>query len=165
MPQRSATPAPPVGWFAARPKPGAGLRPTVRFAIAFALTAAWVGFSVWVSEPWRNELSDAIGPVMAWVIPVFLAYIPGLVIGFMAATLIITRYREPAQMAQWPPVTVVVAAYNEEDAIVPTLEAIAALTYPGAVEVVLAGSVWPKDQTGCVPFGAASATLIRDPDR
>ena len=31
---------------------------------------------------------------MAWVIPIFLAYIPGLVIGFMIATLLITRYQE-----------------------------------------------------------------------
>ena len=59
-----------------------------------ALTLAWVGFSVWVSGPWRDELEDAIGPVMAWVIPIFLAYIPGLVIGFMISTLLITRYQE-----------------------------------------------------------------------
>jgi hypothetical protein len=32
--------------------------------------------------------------MLAWVIPVFLAYVPGLVIGFMAFTLLITRYRE-----------------------------------------------------------------------
>ena len=53
------------------------MRPTVRFTIAFALTFAWVAFSVWVSEPWRGELEAAIGPVMGWVIPLFLAYIPG----------------------------------------------------------------------------------------
>ena len=60
---------------------GSGLRPTVRFTIAFAFTLAWVVFSVWVSDPWRDELEAAIGPVMGWVIPLFLAYIPGLVIG------------------------------------------------------------------------------------
>ena len=31
---------------------------------------------------------------MGWVIPLFLAYIPGLVIGFMIFTLLITRYQE-----------------------------------------------------------------------
>ena len=59
-----------------REAPASGLRPTVRFAIAFALTFAWVAFSVWVSEPWRGELEAAIGPVMGWVIPLFLAYTP-----------------------------------------------------------------------------------------
>jgi hypothetical protein len=66
-----------------RKAPASGLRPTVRFAVAFALTLAWVAFSVWISDPWRDELEAAIGPVMGWVIPIFLAYLPALVIGFM----------------------------------------------------------------------------------
>ena len=57
------------------------------------LTVAWVAFSVWVSEPWREDLEVAVGPIMGWVIPLFLAYIPGLVIGFMVFTLLITRYQ------------------------------------------------------------------------
>ena len=75
---------------------------------------------------------------MAWVIPTLLAYIPSLVIGLMAFTLIITRYREPSSVTGWPDVTVMVAAWNEEEAIVPTLERIATLEYAGHVEVVLA---------------------------
>ena len=129
-----------------REAPALGLRPTVRFAIAFALTLAWVAFSVWVSEPWRGELEAAIGPVMGWVIPIFLAYIPGLVIGFMIFTLLITRYQELAldppegdwPEGDWPPVTIVVAAWNESEAIVRTLEHIAEATYAGRVEVVVA---------------------------
>jgi biofilm PGA synthesis N-glycosyltransferase PgaC len=126
------------GWFTRRPHPQFGLRPTVRFVIAFALTAGWVAFAVWVSGPWRSDLDDALGPVMAWVIPLLLGYIPGLVIGLMAFTLIITRYREAPAVAAWPDVTVIVAAWNEEDAIVPTLERIASIEYPARVEVVLA---------------------------
>jgi biofilm PGA synthesis N-glycosyltransferase PgaC len=129
-----------------RESPASGLRPTVRFAIAFALTLAWVAFSVRVSEPWRGELEAAIGPVMGWVIPLFLAYIPGLVIGFMIFTLLITRYQElPLEPPKgdwpegdWPTVTIVVAAWNESEAIVHTLEHIAELSYAGRFEVVVA---------------------------
>jgi hypothetical protein len=107
-----------LGGLTRREAPAWGLRPTVRFAIASALTVAWVAFGVWVSEPWRDDLEDAIGPVMAWVIPLFLAYVPGLVLGFMVFTLLITRYRElPLEPpmgdwpeGEWPSVTVVVAA-------------------------------------------------------
>jgi biofilm PGA synthesis N-glycosyltransferase PgaC len=135
-----------LGGLTRRRAPAAGLRPTVRFAIAAALTLAWVAFSVWVSGPWRDQLGDAIGPVMAWVIPIVLAYIPGLVIGFMAFTLLITRYRPlpleppagPWPAGQWPAVTIVIAAWNEEESIVATLERIAALSYAGLLEVVLA---------------------------
>ena len=83
---------------------------------------------------------------MAWVIPIFLAYIPGLVIGFMIFTLLITRYQElPLEPpsgdwpeGEWPPVTILVAAWNESDAIVRTLERIGELSYPGRLEVVVA---------------------------
>jgi biofilm PGA synthesis N-glycosyltransferase PgaC len=118
----------------------------VRFGVVLALTVGWVAFGVWVSAPWRSDLREAIGPVMAWVIPVMLAYIPGVVIGFMIFTLLTVRYRVPPPDpprgdwpdGEWPPVTVIVAAWNEEEAIGPTLNAIARVAYTGPVEVVLA---------------------------
>ena len=130
-----------LGGFVRREAPASGLRPTVRFLVAFTLTLFWVGFSIWVSEPWRSELEAAIGPVMGWVIPIFLAYIPGLVIWFMIFTLLITRY-EPLPLeppagewdeGEWPSVSILVAAWNESASIVRTLEHIAGLTYPGRV--------------------------------
>src|SRR6478736_1642662 len=118
-----------LGGLTRRKAPASGLRPTVRFAIAFTLTLAWAAFSVWASGPWRGELENAIGPVAGWVIPIFLAYVPALVIGFMIFTLVITRYEqlplEPPDGDRadgWPPVTIVVAAWNESEAIVRTLE-------------------------------------------
>ena len=118
----------------------------MRFTIASLLTFAWVAFSVWVSGPWRHDLEAALGPVLAWVIPLFLAYIPAVVIGFMIATLLITRHRElPLQppegdwpAGEWPSVTIVIAAWNEGPAIVQTLERLADLTYEGRLEVVVA---------------------------
>jgi biofilm PGA synthesis N-glycosyltransferase PgaC len=68
------------------------------------------------------------------------------VVGFLAFTLILSRYRYPALQpprgdwpeGEWPPVTVIIAARNEEDAIVATLERIADVSYPGPIDVVLA---------------------------
>ena len=122
------------------------MRPTLRFTLAVSLTLGYELFALNVSSVWRGELEAAIGPVIAWVIPIFMAYIPAVVIGFMCFTLILTRYQPPSQEApdgpwpagEWPEVTVVVAAYNEEDAIVTTLDHIAASRYPGAITVVLA---------------------------
>ena len=132
----------------------------MHFLLAFSLTAAWVTFSIWVSDPWRHELEDAIGPVMAWVIPTFLGYIPGLVIGFMAFTLLLLRYREPELVGSWPALTVILAAWNEEDAIVPTLEHIAELDYPGPIEVVLADND-STDGTAELAEGAARRLGLR----
>jgi poly-beta-1,6-N-acetyl-D-glucosamine synthase len=135
-----------LGGLTYRVRPAFGPRPTVRFTVAVVCTIGWVAFSVAVSAPWRADLEAAIGPVTGWVVPVFLAYIPGIVIGFLCFTLLCTRYRPPSleppdgpwPEGEWPPITVVIAAYNEEAAIVPTIEHIAASTYAGPVEVVLA---------------------------
>jgi biofilm PGA synthesis N-glycosyltransferase PgaC len=83
---------------------------------------------------------------MAWVIPLMLAYVPGFVIGFLVWTTLLSRYRIPKLEAPagpwaagtWPDVTIVIAAWNEEDAVAPTLERIGGLTYPGRTAVVLA---------------------------
>jgi biofilm PGA synthesis N-glycosyltransferase PgaC len=151
-----------LGGFASPGSPAFGLRPTVRFAIASVLTLAWVAFSIWVSQPWRDDLELAIGPVMAWVIPLFLAYIPALVIGFMIFTLLITRYRElpldpPAgdwPEAEWPSVTIVIAVWNESEGIVRTLEHVAQLTYEGRVEVIVADNN-STDDTAALAEAAA----------
>ena len=135
-----------LGGLAKRERPDHGLRPTWLFAFAFSLALAYVALAVYLSDPWRSDLDAAIGPIASWLIPALLAYIPALVIGLLAFTLILFRYRFPVVRppggpwtpGAWPPVTVVVAAWNEEDAIVPTLEGIAGLSYPGPVEVVLA---------------------------
>jgi poly-beta-1,6-N-acetyl-D-glucosamine synthase len=135
-----------LGGLTARSRPAFGPRPTLRFAAAGTLTLAWVAFAIWFSEPWRSELEDAIGPVSAWGIPILLAYVPGLVIGFLCFTLLLTRYRPPPldpppgpwPAGDWPAVTVIVAAWNEEEAIELTLERIGASRYPGTFEAVLA---------------------------
>jgi biofilm PGA synthesis N-glycosyltransferase PgaC len=129
-----------------RARPGVGWRPTARFTLVLALTAAWVAFSVILSTPWRGELESALGPVMAWTIPLLLAYIPGLLIGFMFITLLTVRYRPPELAppagpwppGAWPAVTVIVAAWNEEASIVRTLDAIGASSYEGPLDVILA---------------------------
>ncbi|MGB7686227.1 MAG: glycosyltransferase family 2 protein [Solirubrobacterales bacterium] len=101
---------------------------------------------MYASTPWRSELREAIGPVMAWAIPVTLAYIPTVLVGFMVFTLVTLPYRVPPAeppsgswpQGEWPPVTIVIAARNEEKAIAGTVDRIARLSYDGPVEVILA---------------------------
>jgi biofilm PGA synthesis N-glycosyltransferase PgaC len=151
-----------LGGFTARERPAFGIRSALRFTAAVTATLAWVGFAVWVSQPWRSELDDAIGPIAAWVIPVFLAYVPAVVIGFLCFTLLLTRYRPPRLVAphgpwptgEWPPVTLLVAAFNEELTIDRTLGHIAACDYRGPVTVVLADNN-STDRTADVGDAAA----------
>jgi poly-beta-1,6-N-acetyl-D-glucosamine synthase len=137
----------PAGGLTERERPAFGIRPTLRFVLAALLTVAYVAAAVRFSDPWRADLADAIGPVMAWIIPTLLAYLPALVIGFMCFTLLLTRYVAPPllqapagpwPLGEWPALTVIVAAYNEEAGIGETIERLAASSYRGPLTVVLA---------------------------
>ena len=97
MSQRLAPERARLGGLTRRRRPGGGGRPTVRFVIASGLTVAYVAFGVYVSTPWRADLREAIGPVMAWVIPICLAYVPGVLVGFLVFTLLTLRYRVPSR--------------------------------------------------------------------
>jgi biofilm PGA synthesis N-glycosyltransferase PgaC len=151
------------GGFMRRPKPAVGLRPTVLFVLAASLTLAYLLFAVWVSGRWRDELEQAIGPVAGWVIPIFLAYVPSLVIGFLIFTLLLTRYRgtelDPPE-GGWPAMTVMIAAWNEEAAIAETLERIAGAAYPGELEVVLADNN-STDRTAAIAQETAERVGLR----
>ena len=95
-----------------------------------------------------------------------------MVVGFLIFTLLISRYREPAfeppkgtwPEGHWPPVTILIAAWNEEEAIVPTLERIAGLSYRGPIEVVLADNN-STDRTAELAGGGREALGLRLPAR
>ena len=86
-----------LGGLTRRGRPGGGGRPAIRFVIALTLTTLYIFGCIQFSAPWRSELEDALGPVLAWVIPAMLGYIPGVLIGFMMFTLLILRYRVPSR--------------------------------------------------------------------
>ena len=102
--------------------------------------------AIYASQSWRAELETAIGPVMSWVIPTTLAYIPGA--SDRLSRLHADRNALPPPNlkpptgawppGEWPAVTLIVAARDEEHAIVETLERFAELSYPGPLEIVLA---------------------------
>ncbi|WP_202627796.1 glycosyltransferase family 2 protein [Cellulomonas sp. APG4] len=110
----------------------------VKFLLAVAFTGAWVGASVWVSAAWVDELVPVVGPVLTWVVVVLVAYLPGGIVAFMAASLVLDR--QPALSVANPVtgVTVIVAARDEERGIAGTLINLARTDYAGEVRVILA---------------------------
>lgn len=133
------------------------------FACASTLTVGYLLFDLWVSQRWRADLEAAIGPVAGWLIPTLLAYIPAVVIGFLVFTLVLGTYRRTELRVpdgEWPAVTIVIAAWNEETSIEPTLEGIAGLDYPGSLEVIVADNN-STDRTAEVAAHAAARLGLR----
>jgi biofilm PGA synthesis N-glycosyltransferase PgaC len=108
-----------------------------KFGIALFAALSWMMFSIIVSRPWMDELGEVTHPLFALVAISFIAYIPGFMNAFLAASLLLDRRPPRRRPSHYPGVTVLVAAYQEEYAIAETISAIAEESYPGPLEVLV----------------------------
>jgi biofilm PGA synthesis N-glycosyltransferase PgaC len=110
----------------------------IKFVFATVCSLAWVGISIWLSIPWLSDLRESVGWVGAIVIVALLAYVPGLIVSFLAASLFFDR--EPPFTVEQPttPVTIIVAARNEQAEIAATFRYAARAEYDGPVRFILA---------------------------
>jgi biofilm PGA synthesis N-glycosyltransferase PgaC len=109
----------------------------VRFAVAGVLAAGWTWLAIWLSRPELAAFGRAIGTVPADVIAALVAFVPGYLVAFHAIGLLFDR--PPALLGLHPatPVTVLIAARNEERTIAETLDYLAAQDYDGELSIVL----------------------------
>jgi biofilm PGA synthesis N-glycosyltransferase PgaC len=110
----------------------------VKFGAALGVALAWTVLAVVLSIPWQQDLETAVGAVPAWIAIALLAYVPGFLVAFLAASLFLDR--QPRLRVKHPTtaISVVIAARNEEAGIGPTIERIAGSDYDGPVTIVLA---------------------------
>lgn len=113
-------------------------------ALAFSL--CWVGLSTWLSLHWFEELSGEVGLPLAIFFIAFIAIIPGFMNAFVVIALFFDKRPKVLEGQHYPPVTILVAAYNEEEAISSALIGIFEQEYsvPFKVIVINDGST---DQT------------------
>ncbi|WP_198021969.1 glycosyltransferase [Algiphilus aromaticivorans] len=111
----------------------------VRWKLAFALAfaAGWCLLSAWIARPWFGDLSALTGPIFAGFIIAGIALIPGFANAFLLGGLLLDRRPRFSQFHDLPPLTVLIAAYNEERHIGDTLGSIAAQRYAAEVEVIV----------------------------
>jgi poly-beta-1,6-N-acetyl-D-glucosamine synthase len=110
--------------------------PTKLVAMLLFATA-WMGLSLWLALPWVRDLSELIGGFFAWAVVGGLALVPGYATAFMLAGLVLDRRPAARLPAEMPPVTVLIAAYNEEDCIVETLQSFERQYYPAPIEIIV----------------------------
>lgn len=108
-----------------------------RFAIAFLFGGTWTLFSIWVSQPWLGDLGALTHPLLALFALTFIAYVPGFMNAFLLASLLLEPRPGRQRRAVYPGITILIAAYEEEEDIAATLESVRAVDYPGPVEVIV----------------------------
>ncbi|MDE3065332.1 MAG: glycosyltransferase family 2 protein [Acidobacteriota bacterium] len=108
-----------------------------KFNIAVIVAAAWMAASVWISAPWVSSLAAHVTIVPAIVIVSLLAFLPGFVVAFLVVGLVFDRQPPFRVTSPTEPVTVLIAARNEESAIGDTVASLAGQDYEGPLRVVL----------------------------
>jgi poly-beta-1,6-N-acetyl-D-glucosamine synthase len=109
----------------------------LKFTIALVFAFAWMGGSIWLSLPWYQDLSGVIGPFLAYFFITFIAIVPGFMNAFVAMALLLDRRPKVIVDQLYPPVTILIAAYNEERSIASTLSGIFLQDYPADIRVIV----------------------------
>lgn len=118
-----------------------------KFLLSLCTATVWGVFSYYVAEKWIHDLGTIIG-IYASILVIFgIAIIPGFMNAFMVASLWLDRRppRKPKH-ERYPAITILIAAYNEEDNILSTLESINRQNYPGEMSAIVIND-GSKDKT------------------
>ncbi|MEK4873729.1 glycosyltransferase family 2 protein [Bacillus sp. FSL W8-0102] len=93
--------------------------------------------SIYLSLPWLKDLSSILSFPLAFLVIGGIAYIPGYMNAFLVISLLLDR--QPAFKNEFPsdPVTLLIAAYNEEKTIYNTLRYVAAQDYGGKMSIIV----------------------------
>ncbi len=135
-----------------------------KFALAFVVSLAWTVVSTLLALPWLQDLAA----VVSWPVAIFavggIAVLPGMMNAFLVTGLLLDRRPPRKPLVDYPAISILVAAYNEESSIADTLRSIAPQNYPGEFEVLVIDD-GSKDATAAIveanPY--AWARLLRQP--
>lgn len=109
----------------------------VKYFVALIFSLLWLALSLWISRPWYVDLSREIGVFPAYFIITFIAIVPGFMNAFVVMSLWLDKRPKVISGQHYPPVTVLIAAYNEEKSIASTLSGIFLQDYPASIQVIV----------------------------
>jgi len=108
-----------------------------KYVLAMAFSLCWFVFTVWLALPWMRDLAELTNWTVAIVIVGGIALVPGLMNAFLAVSLLLDRRPPRRSFDRYPGITILIAAYNEEQSIRETLHSLALQNYPGELEVLV----------------------------
>jgi poly-beta-1,6-N-acetyl-D-glucosamine synthase len=114
-----------------------------KFVIATSFSLIWFSASLWLAQPWIHQLSQVIGAPLAWAIVMMIALMPGFLNAhILMSVLLDTPPTLPSHIMDhpetFPPITVLIAAYNEQENMPETIMSLLQQDYPATVEILVA---------------------------
>lgn len=108
-----------------------------KFWISHGVAFLWMLFSIYVSLPWLRDFANIIPFPVALLVITGICYVPGYMNAFLVISLLLDR--QPPFKGEFPnlPITILIAARNEEDKIFNTLSYLARQDYHGKIKVIV----------------------------
>lgn len=123
----------------------------MRYVAATVAAALWLSLSVGLTVSWVLQWANWVGLGLSIAVMALIAWVPGFMMIFTAVSVGSDRRRPPPALAQYPPLTVLVACYNEAATIAATLASILEQDYPAPLSVMVIDD----------GSGDASAAIVR----
>lgn len=111
-----------------------------KYLLSMIIATLWGIFSYFIAEKWINDIAElTTSYFIAYFVIFGIAIIPGFMNAFLIVSLLLDKRPKRKQVtnADYPPISILVSAYNEEKSILSTLESISKQHYPGQMEVIL----------------------------
>ena len=110
-----------------------------KFLIATAFAILWSIPSLYLAEHWIADITELSHALIAWFVVFGIAIIPGFMNAFLVASLLLDKRPRRREFAseQYPAITILIAAYNEETNIKSTLDSIYRQHYHGEMKVIV----------------------------
>ena len=108
----------------------------IKLLISILFAVMWLSVSLYLAFPWVEDLEQIFGLFLSWFIVTGIALVPGFAMAFMNASLLFDK-RPEYDIPELPPISILIAAYNEQDNIAATLGSVCNQEYPGDVEIIV----------------------------
>ena len=111
----------------------------VKFALAIGWTIIWFFISFYFAIIWVSDVEKYTGHTLAWIMVIGVAIIPGLAMSFINLSLLFDkRPKFDYSTTSYPPISIIIAAYNEEETIQLTLRSILEQHYQNDITIYVA---------------------------
>ncbi|CDM70253.1 hypothetical protein CM240_3136 [Clostridium bornimense] len=108
-----------------------------KFYLSIVFATMWLIVSIYLSINWINDLSIVSNIFFALIIISGIAYIPGFVNMFLVISILFDKQPVFKNNSPTDEVTLLIAAYNEEERIYETLEKIKKQDYKGKINTIV----------------------------
>ena len=103
-------------------------------AISLLLTFTFIMFSYFIAKSWISEVEIILGPVLTWLFMVGVVFLPCYGTFYIASSLL-WKVKQSTPVKE--DITVLVAAYNEEDSIKETIDSINNSKFLGSINIIV----------------------------